>query len=80
MGAVLQLATIIDNMGIRAELLHRETIEAVAGAFPRMGWSGCFAGVIRDEIGAKPWCHSTHLGEKEFAEGVEGYEVMRPYE
>ena len=36
-------------------------------------------GVIREEIGAKPWCHSTHLGEKESAEVVEGNEVMRPY-
>jgi len=79
-GALVQLATIFDNMGINPELVSQSTIESVVAAYPRLGWSGCFAATIRRENGLKPWAHTTHLGEEEFPTGVEGNELMRPYD
>lgn len=60
--------------------MSKATIESVVEAYPRKGWSSCFAKTIRKEIGLKPWAHSTHLGEKEFPEGVEGNKLMEPYD
>jgi len=79
-GRAIQLATIFDNMTPHPELVHKETIEDVCKAYPRRGWSGCFARTIRRENGLKPWAHTTSLGERAFPEGVEGNEAMAPYE
>ena len=58
--------------------MHKSTIENVTRAWPRLGWSGCFSKVIREEVGRKPWCHTTSLGDA-FLEGVNGNEVMNGY-
>jgi len=79
-GALIQLATIYDNVGLHPELVHKTTIEAVVKAFPRHKWSTCFAKTIRKENGLKPWAHTTHLGEEEFPTGVLGNKLMEPYE
>jgi len=79
-GALIQLATIFDNMGGNPELVDKNTIEDVVKAYKRMNWSACFAATIRRENGLKPWAHTTHLGEREFPEGVEGNELMKPYD
>lgn len=42
-GGLLQLATILDNVGRNAGLLDRGTIEGVVRAWPRLGWSMSFA-------------------------------------
>ncbi|KAI1841547.1 hypothetical protein JX265_013512 [Neoarthrinium moseri] len=80
LGQLIQLATIYDNMGGRPELVDRETRDQVVAKFPRLGWSTCFAKTIREENGLKPWAHTTHLGEEDFPRGVEGNELMAPYE
>lgn len=80
MGALIQLATIFDNMGINPELVSQQTIEDVVKSYPRLGWSGCFAKTIRKENGLKPWAHTTHLGERDFPEGVEGNKLMEPWD
>lgn len=67
-------------MGGHAELVHKETIEDVVLHYPRKKWSSCFAGTIRRENGLKPWAHTTALGEEEFPRGVEGNELMAPYD
>ncbi|TAQ87936.1 Cyanamide hydratase [Chlorociboria aeruginascens] len=79
-GALIQLATIFDNMGGNPELVHRGTIEEVVKLWPRLKWSSCFAVTIRRENSLKPWAHTTHLGEKEFPEGVEENTLMEAYE
>ncbi|KAK2460392.1 hypothetical protein APHAL10511_007557 [Amanita phalloides] len=87
-GQVLQLATILDNTGIRANLVHPLLIETVCAAFPRKGWSECFASVIEMELKLKPWCHSTTFeipGWKEgipskFATAVRENAVMQPFD
>jgi len=79
-GALIQLATIFDNVGLNPQLVHKETIESVVSAYPRMKWSGCFAKTIRKEIGLKPWAHTTHLGEGDFPEGVLNNKLMEPYD
>jgi cyanamide hydratase len=79
-GALIQLATIFDNMGGHPELVAKETIEDVTKAFPRKKWSGCFARTIRKENGLKPWAHTTHLGEQDFPVGVENNEYMAPWD
>jgi len=68
----------IDNAGLNPQLVHRETIEAVTGQWPRNKWTSCFAATIREEVGAKPWCHSTHI--EGFAELVEGNKVMEEWD
>jgi cyanamide hydratase len=79
-GALIQLATIFDNMGGNPELVDKATIESVVEAFPRKGWSGCFAATIRRENSLKPWAHTTHLGERDFPEGVENNRLMARYD
>lgn len=77
-GQLVQLATVFDNMGMNSQLVHKETIESVVKAYPRKGWSGCFAQTIRKEVGQKPWCHTTVIDG--FAEGVESNKLMEPYD
>lgn len=78
--ALIQLATILDNVGQHSELVHKETIEDVVRAWPREGWSGCFADVIRRENGRKPWANTTRLGEEDFPNGVLGNKLMNAYD
>ncbi|KAF2458936.1 hypothetical protein BDY21DRAFT_339317 [Lineolata rhizophorae] len=78
LGQLIQLATVFDNIGMNPSLIHSETIKHVTAAFPRKMWSGCFASVIREEIGLKPWCHTTAI--EGFAEKVEGNALMKPFD
>lgn len=80
LGQLIQLATIFDNMGGNAELVHKGTIEDVVKHFPRKKWSSCFAATIRKENGLKPWAHTTALGEEDFPVGVQGNKLMEPYD
>jgi cyanamide hydratase len=59
-------------------LIHKDTIIAVTKKYPREKWTSCFASTIREEIGLKPWAHSTHIDG--FAEKVEGNTLMEPYD
>ncbi|OKP10364.1 Cyanamide hydratase DDI2 [Penicillium subrubescens] len=79
-GQLLQLATIFDNTGAYADLVHPETIKDVSAHFPRLHWSDCFAATIHRENGLKPWAHTTALGEEEFPAKVLGNKLMEPYE
>jgi len=95
-GQVLQLATILDNIGIRANLLHPTLIKTTNALFPRKSWSNHFGQVIEKELTLKPWCHTStferpgwnhqeDLQGKEgkgsnFATDVRGNEVMREYD
>ncbi|KAI0310778.1 hypothetical protein OF83DRAFT_1069999 [Amylostereum chailletii] len=87
-GQVLQLATILDNIGLRANLVHPDLIRTTTTAFPRKGWSEHFGRVIEKELALKPWCHTSTFevpGWKEgvssnFATDVRGNEVMRAYD
>ena len=82
LGSLIQLATVFDNMGWFKELIHQDTVEDVIRCWPRRGWSACFAGVIRREVGEKPWANTTRLEkeEEEFSRGVEANEIMKGYE
>ncbi|KAJ5987093.1 urea hydro-lyase/cyanamide hydratase [Penicillium sp. IBT 35674x] len=79
-GQLLQLATIFDNTGSYADLVHPDTIKDVCAHFPRHHWSGCFAATIHRENGLKPWAHTTALGEEAFPAKVLGNTLMEPYE
>lgn len=72
LGQLIQLATIYDNVGGMPEIVHTDTRREVIKAFPRDGWSECFAHTIRDENGRKPWAHTTHLGPEAFPNQVLG--------
>jgi len=76
--ALIYFATIFDNVGLNPEYVSKETIENVTKEYPRLKWSGCFASTIREEIGEKPWSHTTVIDR--FAEQVEGNKLMEPYE
>ncbi|CAL1698239.1 unnamed protein product [Somion occarium] len=87
-GQVLQLATILDNVGLRANLISPGLIESVTTAYPRKGWSECFARTIEKELTVKPWCHTSTFEipnwkagvQSNFASDVRGNEVMRKYD
>jgi len=79
-GALIQLATIFDNIGENADLVARETIEDVVKVYPRKGWSACFAKTLRKEKELKPWAHTTHLGEREFRDGLSMNKLMAPWD
>ncbi|PQE25893.1 hypothetical protein CJF30_00000621 [Rutstroemia sp. NJR-2017a BBW] len=85
-GGLLQLATIFanmnatDNMGGNAQLVSKETIENVVKEYPRLKWSTCFAHTIQKENSLKPWAHTTHLGERDFPDGVMENKLMAEYE
>jgi cyanamide hydratase len=76
--AVIHFATVMDNAGLHPEVLHEDTIKNVVKAFPRNGWTGCFAGVVRKECELKPWANTSRI--EGFAEMVEANEVMRAYD
>ncbi|KAK3725156.1 hypothetical protein LTR37_000667 [Vermiconidia calcicola] len=76
--AVIHFATVLDNTGMHAELVHEETIKNVAAAYPRKNWTSCFAGVVRKEVEVKPWANTTRIDG--FAEMIEGNDVMKPYD
>lgn len=80
LGQLIQLATIYDNMGGNPSLVHADTKIDVNNAFPRNGWSKCFAATIREENGLKPWAHTTHLGEEDFPNGVLNNHLMAEFE
>jgi len=77
-GGLLQLATVFDNIGMNPQLIDRSTIESVTAQFPRNKWSSCFAATLREEVGLKPWCHTTVI--EGFGKRVEGNTLMEPYE
>lgn len=79
LGQLIQLATVYDNMGDNPELIHPDTKVDVNNSFPRLGWSKCFSATIREEVGLKPWAHTTHL-EEDFPRGVENNRLMAEFE
>ncbi|KAK0200786.1 hypothetical protein DFS33DRAFT_1076448 [Desarmillaria ectypa] len=87
-GQVLQLSTILDNVGLRANLIHPKLIETTTAAFPRKGWSEHFALVVEKELSLKPWCHTSSFEVPNWKEGipsnfardVRGNEVMKSFD
>ncbi|KAI5119260.1 hypothetical protein M0805_007263 [Coniferiporia weirii] len=87
-GQIIQLATILDNVGLRANLIHPNLIATTCAAFPRKGWSGCFSLTIERELTLKPWCHTSTFERpnwvagvpSNFATDVRGNSVMAPFE
>ncbi|KZF26328.1 cyanamide hydratase [Xylona heveae TC161] len=77
-GQLIQLATVLDNTGAYADLVHQGTIDDVTAQYPRHKWSSCFAATIVAEVEAKPWCHTTAL--EGFREKVLNNQVMEAYE
>jgi cyanamide hydratase len=75
---LIYFATLLDNVGANAKLVDRESVRDVTDRFPREGWSGCFAEVIRRELEVKPWAHTSVV--EGFEEKVLGNDVMREFE
>ena len=51
--AVTHFATVLDNAGLNAELVHEDTIKSVVEKYPRKKWTGCFASVVSRTDGQK---------------------------
>ncbi|KAF9262004.1 cyanamide hydratase [Marasmius fiardii PR-910] len=87
-GQILQLSTVLDNVGLRANLIHPKLIETTTKMFPRKGWSEHFARVIDKEEKLKPWCHTTTFEvpnwkvgiPSNFATDVRNNKVMQPFD
>jgi cyanamide hydratase len=52
-----------DNTGGHAHLIHEDTVKDVIQHYPRLKWSYCFARTVEEEVGLKPWAHTTVLGD-----------------
>ncbi|KAL4939178.1 hypothetical protein BDV06DRAFT_41046 [Aspergillus oleicola] len=63
LGQLVQIATIFDNTGGHSQLVHDDTVKEVIEHWPRLNWSSCFAATISEEVGLKPWAHTTALGD-----------------
>lgn len=70
LGLIIQIATILDNVGKNIELIHEETLAAANEKYPREGWKNCFALVIDRENAEKPWGHTSSLGVDAFRDSV----------
>lgn len=70
LGLVLQISTILDNVGLNSEYVHLDTIDAINKEYTRDGWLGCFAKAIDNENKLKPWGHTSALGVDEFRDNV----------
>lgn len=70
LGFIIQVSTVLDNVGHNSNLLHPDTLDAINKAYPREGWLGCFAGVIDSENRMKPWGHTSSLGMNDFRDSV----------
>jgi len=75
---VIQFATVLDNAGLHAELIAKETIQNVVAAFPQNGWTGCFSAVMRKKCELKPWANTSRI--EGFTEMVEANTLMAPYD
>jgi cyanamide hydratase len=72
-------STSSDNVGAYKDFVHPYTVEDVNRHYPRREWSKCFSGKLREEIGLKPWCHTTTAGES-FPHDIEHNALMEPYD
>lgn len=70
LGLIIQISTILDNVGGNLEYVDPHTLDAVNREYPRDGWLGCFADAIDRENETKPWCHTSQLGVEEFRDNV----------
>ncbi|KAG6810521.1 hypothetical protein H0H92_011467 [Tricholoma furcatifolium] len=72
----------------RANLIHPGLIESTCAAFPRNGWSECFAQTVERELALKPWSHTSSFEVPNWKEGlpskfatdVRGNDIMRPFD
>lgn len=67
-----------DNVGLNPHLIATSTIENVTAAFPRNHWSSCFGETMAEEMGLKPWCHTT--ANEGFVEAILNNTLMEPYD
>lgn len=70
LGLILQIATILDNVGLNTHLIHGDTLNAVNKKYSREGWLNCFAAAIDNENKLKPWGHTSSLGVEDFRNNV----------
>jgi cyanamide hydratase len=70
LGLIIQLATILDNVGLNNHLIHADTLDVVNKKFSREGWLSCFAKAIDNENATKPWGHTSKLGVDKFRNDV----------
>lgn len=70
LGLIIQIGTILDNVGLHTHLIHKDTLDAVNRQHPRDGWLDCFAAAINNENKKKPWGHTSKLGVNKFPDDV----------
>lgn len=57
-GRLVHLGAGADVVGARLHDLHRDTIRAVLGAFPREDFGAAIADALADQVARKPGCHA----------------------
>lgn len=84
LGQLIQLATLYDNVGEYDGIedfgswVDEATRGNINAAFPRHGWCSWFACTVRNEVGNKPWCHTTHIPQ--FDKKMEANTLMKTWE
>lgn len=70
LGLIIQILTILDNVGKNLEYINPKTLARVNEKYLREGWLGCFADAIDNENKQKPWGHTSQLGVPNFRDDV----------
>ncbi|PVH16913.1 uncharacterized protein CXQ87_004471 [Candidozyma duobushaemuli] len=70
LGLILQIATILDNVGKHTQYIHPETLNYANKKYSREGWLACFAASTDNENAKKPWGHTSKLGVPDFSEAI----------
>lgn len=70
LGLILQIATILDNVGKHTQYIHFDTLDYVNKKYTREGWLACFAASTDNENAKKPWGHTSKLGVPDFSEAI----------
>ncbi|KAM3122907.1 hypothetical protein CJJ07_003589 [Candidozyma auris] len=70
LGFILQIATILDNVGKHTQYIHPDTLDFVNKKYSREGWLDCFAASTDNENAKKPWGHTSKLGVPDFSKAI----------
>lgn len=70
LGLILQISTILDNVGLNTDYIHIKNVDKINQKYPREGWLNCFAQAIDNENKLKPWGHTSALGTDKFRDDV----------
>ena len=75
---LIQLGTLLDNVGAGSQYVHKETLAAITKEWSRTGWSGCFKATVEKEKRLKP--HAMVSRIEGFEDMIMNNKTMKEFE